>query len=150
MSITLNSITPAAPSGGTNVTWQQDMSGNVSGYIPIAGSAFSVGFFNRGVGANSDVYYYGVPQFACKFLAGAAASRSAAKVAATASTTFTFLKNGTPFATLVFAASGTTGTWTQASDEPFNGTTDILEIDGPATADATLASYGITLVGQRT
>lgn len=30
--ITLNSTTPAAPTGGFNVVWQQDSSGNVSAY----------------------------------------------------------------------------------------------------------------------
>lgn len=94
--------------------------------------------------------YYGVLQYACKFLASAAASRTAAKVAATSSTTFTLSKNGTPFATAVFAIAGVTATWTQASDATFNGTTDILEIDGPATADATLANFSITFAGQLT
>src|SRR5271165_7007977 len=38
MSIIFNSTTPAAPAGGKNITWQTDMSGNVSGYVSGAGS----------------------------------------------------------------------------------------------------------------
>ena len=37
MSIIFNSTTPAAPAGGENITWQTDMSGNVSGYVSGAG-----------------------------------------------------------------------------------------------------------------
>ena len=33
--INLNDTTPAAPSGGVNVAWQEDSSGNVSAYIPF-------------------------------------------------------------------------------------------------------------------
>jgi len=33
--INLSNTTPAAPAGGTNITWQQDSSGNVSGYYGI-------------------------------------------------------------------------------------------------------------------
>lgn len=32
--INLNDTTPAAPAGGTNVKWQEDVSGNVSAYAP--------------------------------------------------------------------------------------------------------------------
>jgi hypothetical protein len=35
--INLNDLTPAAPSGGVNVKWQQDGSGNISAYIAIGG-----------------------------------------------------------------------------------------------------------------
>ena len=33
MAINLNNTTPAAPTGSTNVTWQEDVSGNVSAYV---------------------------------------------------------------------------------------------------------------------
>ena len=38
MSTNLSNSTPAAPGGNTNVTWQADGSGNVSGYVPSVGS----------------------------------------------------------------------------------------------------------------
>jgi len=37
LSINLNNTTPAAPAGSTNVTWQEDVSGNVSASLPVAG-----------------------------------------------------------------------------------------------------------------
>lgn len=39
VSTNLNNTTPAAPGGNTNVTWQADGSGNVSGYVPSGGGA---------------------------------------------------------------------------------------------------------------
>ncbi len=35
MSVIFNSTTPAAPVSHINLTWQTDMSGNVSGYVPV-------------------------------------------------------------------------------------------------------------------
>lgn len=37
MSLNFNAATPAAPSGSTNVVWQNDASGNVSAYVPSTG-----------------------------------------------------------------------------------------------------------------
>ncbi len=37
MAINLNDTTPAAPAGSTNVAWQEDVSGNVSAYVPSTG-----------------------------------------------------------------------------------------------------------------
>lgn len=110
---------------------------------------FDIGVFVAGVGINSQILLSLKVARACLFPAGASGSYAFATIAATGSTTFTFKKNGTSFATVVFAASGTTGTWTQASDATF-AAGDILEIDGPATADATLANISFTLAGTRT
>lgn len=148
MAITFNSTTPVAPAGSVNLTWQKDMSGNVSGYIgPGSPQVFTV--FLPGVGSNSQVCFYAKLAQAVTFPSGAASSNATAKTAATGSTTYTFSKNGTPFATAVFAGSGTTATFTQASDAVF-AAGDILEIDGPSTADATLANIGLVLYGLRT
>lgn len=38
MSVNLSASTPAAPAGNTNVTWQADGEGNISGYVPDATS----------------------------------------------------------------------------------------------------------------
>lgn len=38
MSVNFNATTPAAPSGNTNVTFQTDGSGNISGYLPTSSS----------------------------------------------------------------------------------------------------------------
>jgi hypothetical protein len=111
-------------------------------------STSSVDFpvFAAGVGVNAQMLLRVQMTRQIMFPAGAALSKATASVAATGSTTFTLKKNGTPFATVVFAVSGTTGTWTQAADAQF-AAGDILEIDGPATHDTTLANIGITLAG---
>jgi hypothetical protein len=147
MAITLSSTTPAAVAGSKNVAWQKDGSGNVSGEFsaPVA-----FGVYNQGVGSTAQVLLVMIPTAAIAFPSGATNSSAVAGVAATGSTTFTFKKNGTSFATCVFAASGTSGTFTLATLTAFNGTSDILEIDGPGTADATLANFSLVLAGYRT
>jgi hypothetical protein len=73
---------------------------------------------------------------AVTFPAGAL-SQEAASANATGSTAYTLKKNGTAFATVNFAAGAAVGIWTQAADAVF-AAGDLIEIDGPATADATL------------
>ena len=117
-----------------------------------ATAGFDVPAIVQGVGTNGQVLAYIAPARAVKFPASAAGSTAVAKTAPTATTTYTFKKNGTSFATCVFdptVSSGLLGVWTQASDATFNGTSDVLEIDGPATADVTLANVGMVLQGQR-
>lgn len=52
MSINLSNSTPAAPAGSTNVTWQNDVSGNVSAYITSAAELTGDGFDATAQGAN--------------------------------------------------------------------------------------------------
>lgn len=99
-----------------------------------------------GVGTNSQLLLRFKLTRAVTFLASAPLSQASASAAATGSTTYTLKKNGASFATVNYAASATAGTWTQASDAVF-AAGDLLEIDGPATADATLADVGINLAG---
>jgi hypothetical protein len=101
-----------------------------------------------GVGSNAQVLAYFKMDRPCVFPASAPNSFGVANTAATGSTTFTFKKNGSSFATAVFSSSGTTATFTQASAASF-AIGDIFEVDGPATADATLANMGLTLQGYR-
>lgn len=77
-----------------------------------------------------------------------AGSYAAASIAATASTTVTLKKNGTSIGTIVWAIAGTNATFTFAADVSF-AVGDLLEIDGPATADATLANISLDLFGKR-
>lgn len=69
-----------------------------------------------------------------------------ADVAATGSSTFSIKKNGSEVATLNFAASGTTATFTNASEDSFSAG-DVLTIVAPGSQDATLADLGIVLRG---
>jgi hypothetical protein len=109
---------------------------------------FDVAVFSPGLGTNGQTLLRIALARAVTFPASAPLSQAVASAAATGSTTFTFKKNGSSFATLNFAASASVGLWTQASDAVF-AAADLLEIDGPATADATLADIGITLAGIR-
>ena len=107
-----------------------------------------IAVFAPGLGSNSQILLRLKVTRATTFPAGAALSQASASANATASTTYTLKQNGTAFATINFAAGANSGTWTQAADAIF-AAGDILEIDGPATADATLANVGITLAGLR-
>ena len=146
MAINFNDTTPAAAAGGVNVKWQTDGAGNDSAYVPSAGFTKAVVVFTAGVNTNAQIILSAALGIGIKFPASAPSSVANAKVAATSSTTYTLKKNGSSFCTVNFAGSATTGTFTQASDATFTAT-DILEIDGPGTADATLAGVSITLVG---
>ena len=74
-------------------------------------------------------------------------SEGSAAVAATASTTFTFKKNGTSFATMNFAAAASVATFTQASDTTFVAG-DVFTVDSPA-SDLSLSNVGVTLAVTR-
>jgi hypothetical protein len=149
-------------SGATAFTGLSDVPGSYSGadgfavQVNAGGSAlefkaksFDVAVFAPGVPVASQKLARIPLARAVVFPSGAAASVAKAGTAATASTTFTLSKNGSAFATVVFAISGTTGTWTQALDATF-AAGDVLEIDAPGSPDATLADIGITLAGTRT
>lgn len=112
----------------------------------VSGQPYDVAAFAPGLGSNNQVLLRIALPRAVKFAAGAALSTARASATATGSTTYTFKKNGTSFATVNYAASSSSGVYTQASDETF-AASDLLEIDGPATADATLADVGIVLAG---
>jgi hypothetical protein len=105
--------------------------------------------FTAGVNTNAQILVSAALGIGVKFPATAPLSFANAKAAATASTVYTITKNGSSFATVTYAIAATTGTFTQASDSTF-ATSDIFEIDGPVTADATLAGVSITFVGLTT
>jgi hypothetical protein len=113
---------------------------------PASADDFAVAAFAPGVGTDAQKLLRIKLTQAVKFPAGAANSEATASANATGDTTFTLKKNGSSFATVLFGAGDSSGVWTQASDANFVAG-DLLEIDGPATADATLADVGITLAG---
>lgn len=70
---------------------------------------------------------------------------------ATGSTTFIVNKNGSQIGTIVWAASTATPTFTTTSGAAQSfAAGDVLTVVGPATADTTLANWGVTLLGTRT
>jgi len=70
-----------------------------------------------------------------------------ADVAATAETVFNVKKDGATFCTITFAISGTTGTFS-GEDRTFV-TGEILTLEAPASADATLADLAFSICGVR-
>ena len=84
---------------------------------------------------------------------GCTSSRAEATIAATASTTFTIYKctaagftTCSSVGTIVFSAAGRTGAFTCSSGFTLTGSSSqSLYIQGPGTADATLANVGIAL-----
>ncbi len=102
---------------------------------------------NQGVLTNSQEIYEllipGAPTL--KLPAGANDSRADADTAATAENIITIYKNGASIGTITFAISGTSGTWSVASDVTF-AAGDRLRFVNQASADATLADVRITVV----
>ena len=78
-------------------------------------------------------------------------SRLIAGTAATGVSTFILKKNGTQFATAVFAAGGTAAVFTAADGASFSASaSDTFTITAPSTADATLANIGWAILGVET
>jgi len=116
--------------------------------LQFSAKPFDVPIFVGGTYTNSQVLYAVPLGRSVTFKAGLASSSALLGTAATGSTVFSLKKNGTQFGTVTFAASGTVGTFAAASDTTFSSG-DILSIVAPASADATAASLGMTLVGIR-
>ena len=110
--------------------------------------AYDVAFYISGSPAGSAEVLRIPMTRAVRFPASMTGSDGDAGAAATASTTFTFRKNGSSFATANFAASATAPTWTAATATDF-AIGDVLTVDAPASADATLANIGFNLKGTR-
>ena len=118
-------------------TAQSDV--NALKYYDMAG-----GF--SGTGENNEIVMTFVAVRAFSLPSGAGIHKAFAGTAATASTTFTIRKNGTQIGTMVFAAAGTTATFSITSATSF-AAGDRLTVVGPATADTTLADVGFTIAG---
>lgn len=145
MASNFNNTVPAAPAGSLNVTWQTDGSGNDSAYFT---APFDVPIFAPGIGTNNQKLLRIKMTRNVIFPAGAINSEATASAASSAAATFTLSKNGTPFATVTFTTAAA-GVWVQGTYASF-APGDLLEVDGPASADTTLADVGLTLYGYRT
>jgi hypothetical protein len=75
-------------------------------------------------------------------------SRAVCLTAPTAAVTLPIKQNGTSIGSINFAASATVGTFTFAAQVILNAG-DVLELDAPATADATFAGPSYTITGTR-
>jgi hypothetical protein len=126
----------------TVVTW------NGTSWATLKETFDVTGFF-PGKPTASAVVHRTVFTRAATFADDFAGSLCSAGTSATASTTFTIKKNGSNIGTIVFAAAGTAGVFltTGAGTTIVSG--DVLEISGPASADATLANIAFNLLGTR-
>lgn len=118
--------------------------------IKWASEPYDVAVFFPGAQTSaSQLFSRFIPSRAVTFPSGLSPSTATAVTAATGSTVISLQKNGVQFGTITFASSGTSGTFAAASSSSFNGTSDVLSIVGPASADATLADIGIVISGTR-
>jgi hypothetical protein len=147
---------PAAPSGSVNVTFQADAPGspptvrNTSAYVTFAYDTV-IYFGATQTKTNQEIFRKNCRHteiYAGNF-AGSGGSVASAN-AATASTTWNVNKNGSSIGTIIWAGSGTTPTFTTTGGAAVTFSSgDIMTITGPATADATLTNWGVTLVATR-
>jgi hypothetical protein len=86
---------------------------------------------------------------AVTFPADFAGSYAKAGAAANASTTFDVQKNGASIGSIVFAAAGSSATFTTGGAVRTLAAGDVLSIIAPGTPDATLADVGFVLAGTR-
>lgn len=110
---------------------------------------YDIGIFIPGTLTSSNqIIARWIPPRAITFAAGIAPSTATASAASTGTAVFSLQKNGVQFGTLTYTASAT-GVFAAASPASFNGTSDVLSIVGPASADLTLANIGMILSGTR-
>ena len=98
-------------------------------------------------GAGSTIMRFPMPR-AVRFLSGMALSKGVAATAATAAVSFSIRKNGIEFATMNFAAAGTSATFICATTTDF-AAGDVLTLVASATPDDTLADIGFAFAGLR-
>jgi hypothetical protein len=155
---------PAAPAGAINVQFQADTPitpptstvRNISAYATFAYDKV-IYFPTTQSSANQEIFRENIRHamnFPANFsgtIAGASCiSGGSAKTAATGSPVFTIYKNGSAVGTITWAASATTPTLATTGGAAWTAAVgDILTITGPATADATLSNWSVTLVGTR-
>lgn len=109
--------------------------------------AHDLSAFHPGVLANGAVVLRHVAVRAWSLPTNAAGSAVSAGTAATGSTTLTLKKNGSSIGTAVVPASGTTASFTVTATS--FAALDVFTVEGPATADTTLANVAISFLGSR-
>jgi hypothetical protein len=126
-------------------------------YAPLSQPIVAGLFYPGAPTASALVGVFAAPAGITTLTFAAAISGSAGKAltAATAQTDIDVRKNattsanGTSVGTVRFAAAGTVPTFIAASGFTLTGGTDYLSFWAPATPDATLANFGISLYGTR-
>jgi len=137
--------TPSSYSGQAEKLIRVNTAANALEFVD---APYDVGFFFPGTPTNGEILLRLPFVRDVDFPSALTGSQLKAGTAATASTVISIQKNAVEFGTVTVAISGTTGTFAAASPTSF-AAGDILTVVGPASADATLASIGITLKGTR-
>ena len=117
-----------------------------SGAIAGAGAnAYDVAAFIPGTTPDASKVFLFVAPRTITFPTGLSGSYAHALAQATSQTKYDIWDGSTDVATITFAGSGTTGSFSGTLGTIHAG--DVLKITGPAVGDATLADVGITLSG---
>jgi hypothetical protein len=144
--------TPAGASVSINAGLRKLLYGDGTDMVLVAeanvNAPYDVGTSLSGQpAAGATLLRYPLPR-PVRFQAGLPNSKAVLGTAPTATVSFSLKKNGTQFASMQFAASATTATFTAASDTDF-ALGDILTITAPNPADSTLSDLGLSLAGIR-
>lgn len=134
----------ALPAG---VAGQVLRAGGPAGNPSWVSEPYDIAFTFPGLLINGEIVVFVAPR-AFSLPVGAASSYGAANVGATGTTTITLKRNGASFGTVSWAATATAATVSIAALTSFVAG-DLLTVECPVTADATLADIGITLAGTR-
>lgn len=125
----------------------------VSGAWPGSGTqlqspmkSYAVSLYVEGQLTSSEVLLVHCAPVAYTLPVGLSGSFAKSTIAATASTVFVIKKNGSQIGTATFAVGAQSATFSFTTATSFVAG-DVLEIDGPATPDSTLANIGFTFVG---
>lgn len=147
----------APDSGGTGLSlsdlagkawYTVRVNGTEDGFV-VDPSPYPMAFTMPGVMEDNQLLLFNPSGLPFSLPANLAGSRITALSGATAEAVVTLYKNGVSFGTLTWAAAGTVPTISTTA-QTFNGTTDVLTIYGPATADVTLGNIGFFMLGERT
>lgn len=114
----------------------------------VVAQPYVVGATFNGVPSASQVIMRHPVPIDVDFATGLPDSQGFAEIAATATTDFDIQKNGVSIGTMRFAAAGTVATFIFAGDVSFVAG-DVLTVIAPASPDATLADFGLSLLGER-
>ncbi|WP_213308160.1 hypothetical protein [Paraburkholderia sacchari] len=134
---------PGSTAGTTRYLREDGTWGN-----PVSGQPYDMAMFAPGVLVNSQKLTRVNMARAVTFPINLTGSYATAGAAATASTVLTITRNGTSIGTITFGAGATSGTFSFTSSVT-TAAGDVIQVTGPATADATLGDVSITLVGTR-
>jgi hypothetical protein len=134
-------VVPASGGGTANFLRADGTWASPSAATP---QKFSIGLSVLGKPSNGQRV---LPRFDVPFdiTLSASSSRASSDEPAAASTVFIIRKNGTQIGTVTWASNATVATVAFTDTSVVAG--DIIRVEAPATADATLADIGITLAG---